>query len=152
MENQVVVFRVGNEYYGVDIASVESIIKMQAITAVPHAPEFVEGVTNLRGIILPVIDLRKRFGLPQVEATRESRIIVITLEGTKLGMVVDAVSEVLSIPEGSVEPPSPLVSTVGTAFIQGIAKLDGRLVVLVNLDKIFSREEKEELQPEAIAA
>jgi purine-binding chemotaxis protein CheW len=146
MENQVVIFRVGNELYGVDIASVESIIKMQAITAVPHAPQFVEGVTNLRGIILPVIDLRKRFGLGQIEATKDSRIIVVALDGTKLGMVVDAVSEVLSIAEGTVEPPSPLVSTVDTAFIQGIAKLDGRLVILVNLEKIFSRVEKEELQ------
>jgi purine-binding chemotaxis protein CheW len=146
MENQVVIFRVGNELYGVDIASVESIIKMQAITAVPHAPQFVEGVTNLRGIILPVIDLRKRFGLSQVEETKDSRIIVVAMDGTKLGMVVDAVSEVLSIPEGTVEPPSPLVSTVDTAFISGIAKLDGRLVILVNLEKIFSRVEKEELQ------
>jgi purine-binding chemotaxis protein CheW len=146
MENQVVIFRVCNEFYGVDIASVESIIKMQAITAVPHAPEFVEGVTNLRGIILPVIDLRKRFGLTQIEATKDSRIIVVSMEGIKLGMVVDAVSEVLSIPDGAVEPPSPLVSTLDTAFIQGIAKLDGRLVILVNLEKIFSRVEKEELQ------
>jgi len=146
MENQVVIFRVGNELYGVDIASVESIIKMQAITAVPHAPQFVEGVTNLRGIILPVIDLRNRFGLTQIEATKDSRIIVVSLDGTKLGMVVDAVSEVLSIPEGTIEPPSPLVSTVDTAFIQGIAKLDGRLVILVNLEKVFSRSEKEELQ------
>ncbi len=146
MENQVVIFRVGNEQYGVDIASVESIIKMQAITAVPHAPQFVEGVTNLRGIILPVIDLRNRFGLPRIETTKDSRIIVVSLEGTKLGMVVDAVSEVLSIPDGTVEPPSPLVSTLDTAFISGIAKLDGRLVILINLEKVFSRSEKEELQ------
>jgi purine-binding chemotaxis protein CheW len=146
MENQVVIFRVGNEQYGVDIASVESIIKMQAITAVPHAPMFVEGVTNLRGIILPVIDLRNRFGLPRIETTKDSRIIVVSLEGTKLGMVVDAVSEVLSIPDGTVEPPSPLVSTLDTAFISGIAKLDGRLVILINLEKVFSRSEKEELQ------
>jgi purine-binding chemotaxis protein CheW len=152
MENQVVIFRVGNELYGVDIASVESIIKMQAITAVPHAPQFVEGVTNLRGIILPVIDLRKRFGLGQIDATKDSRIIVVALDGTKLGMVVDAVSEVLSIAEGTVEPPSPLVSTVDTAFIQGIAKLDGRLVILVNLEKIFSRVEKEEMQASLEAA
>ena len=146
MENQVVIFRVGNEQYGVDIASVESIIKMQAITAVPHAPMFVEGVTNLRGIILPVIDLRNRFGLPRIDTTKDSRIIVISLDGTKLGMVVDAVSEVLSIPDGTVEPPSPLVSTLDTAFISGIAKLDGRLVILINLEKVFSRSEKEELQ------
>jgi len=95
MENQIVVFELGSEQFGVSIASVESIIKMQAITKMPQAPSFVEGVTNLRGKVLPVIDLRLRFGLTRQEATRNSRIIVISVNKTEIGMIVDGVSEVL---------------------------------------------------------
>jgi purine-binding chemotaxis protein CheW len=94
MENQIVVFEIGSEDFGVEISSVESIIKMQPVTRLPHTPEFVEGVTNLRGKVLPVIDLRKRFGLPPKEADKNSRIIVVSLGETETGMIVDAVSEV----------------------------------------------------------
>ena len=103
MEKQLVVFELSNEHYGVDISSVESIIKMQAITVVPQAPTFVEGVTNLRGSVLPVIDLRKRFGLMQEDSTKNSRIVVVSIRGTKVGMIVDAVSEVLRVPEEAIQ-------------------------------------------------
>ena len=98
MENQLVVFKLVNEYYGIDIAAVESIIKLQPITAVPHAPFFVEGVINLRGAILPVIDLRKRFGLLTVEPTKDTRIVIVEINNVMAGMVVDAVTEVLRLP------------------------------------------------------
>lgn len=145
MGNQLVVFRLAKEFYGVDIAAVDGIIKMQEITRVPHTPAFVEGVTNLRGTVLPVIDLRKRFGLPMSEMDRDTRIVVVNMESMKVGMVVDAVSEVLTLPEGSVEPPSPIVTSVDTTYIKGIAKIEKRLVILVELSKVLDTEETGEL-------
>ncbi len=146
MESQLVVFDLANEHYGVDIGAVESIIKLQPITAVPHAPRFVEGITNLRGTVLPVIDLRKRFGLPIKEATRETRIVVAEMDDTQVGMMVDAVTEVLRVDEEAIEPPSPIVATVDSTFITGIAKVDGRLIILLDLGKVLSPDEQASLQ------
>jgi purine-binding chemotaxis protein CheW len=146
MENQLVVFDLANEHYGVDIAAVDGIVKMQQITAVPHAPSFVEGITNLRGEVLPVIDLRKRFGLSQGDATKETRIVHVNVDGVRVGMVVDAVSEVLRVAEEDIEPPSPIVTTVDSGFITGIAKVDERLIILLDLGKVLSTEEQAELQ------
>ncbi len=145
MEQQLVVFELANEHYGLDISAVEGIIKMQAITKMPQAPSFVEGVTNLRGTVVPVIDLRKRFTLPVLEHTKDTRIVVVYMEKTKIGMIVDGVSEVLRIPEEAIEPTPPMVSTVNTAFIRGIAKLEGRLVTLLDLSKVLSYEEQASL-------
>ena len=138
MERQLVVFRMGNEHYGVDIGKVEGIVNMLPITAVPDAPNYVEGVTNLRGEVLPVLSLRKRFGLPDVETTRQTRIVVVETSGSKVGMIVDEVNEVLRVDEEAIEPPSPVVTTVDSAFITGIAKIDERLVILVNLGMLLS--------------
>ena len=146
MERQLVIFELAQEFYGVDIAAVEGIIKMQPITSMPHAPAFMEGVTNLRGSVLPVIDLRKRFNLPGDAVTKDSRIVVVDVHGAKIGMVVDAVSEVLRVPEESVEPPPPMVATVDSAFIKGIAKMGERLIILLDLSKVLSAEEKSDLQ------
>ncbi len=151
MENQIVVFELGSEYFAVDIAKVESIIKMQAITQLPHTPAFVEGVTNLRGKVLPVIDLRKRFALDSHEADRNSRIIVVCVEQIEVGMVVDAVSEVLTIPEQAVEVAPGITTTIDLSFISGIAKLDERLVILLDLTRVLSRQEKAELPTAVIA-
>jgi len=146
MEKQMVVFRLANEYYGVDIFSVASIIEKQEIIAVPRSPEYVEGVTNLRGMVLPVIDLRKRFGLEQGEETKETRIIVVELGDLTVGMTVDAVSQVLRIEEDEIEPPSPIVTTIDSAFIVGIAKTDDRLIIALDLQKVLATEEQAELQ------
>ena len=145
MENQIVVFELGREYYGVDIAAVESIIKMQPITHLPHAPSFVYGITNLRGKVLPVIDLRKRFGLPAQEMDKDSRIIVVSMAEAEVGMIVDGVSEVLTVPEGTTEPAPTITSSIDSAFITGIAKLDQRLVILLDLGKVLTTEEQEHL-------
>ena len=145
MDNQIVVFELGAEQFGVEIAMVESIIKMQSITGMPHAPSFVEGVTNLRGKVLPVIDLHKRFGIPTCEADKNSRIIVVTVGGTEVGMIVDGVSEVLTLPEGAVEAAPAIATTVDSAFITGIAKLDGRLVILLDLHRVLSTQEQVDL-------
>jgi purine-binding chemotaxis protein CheW len=138
MENQIVVFELGSEYFGVEIAKVESIIKMQPITQMPHVPAFVEGITNLRGRVLPIIDLRKRFGLLPQEADKNSRIIVVSVDQTEVGMIVDGVSEVISVPEGAVEATPAITSNLDSAFITGIAKLDQRLVILLDIQRILT--------------
>jgi len=145
MENQLVVFQLAQEHYGVDIAAVEGIIKMQTITKMPHTPEFVEGVTNLRGVVVPVVDLRRRFGLPAQEADRDTRIMVVFMGSSKIGMIVDAVSQVLRIPEEAVEPPPPMITSVNSAFIKGIAKLENQLVILLDLAKVLNTVEKESI-------
>lgn len=146
MERQLVVFELGSEHYGVDIAVVESIIKLQAITVVPRAPHFVEGVTNLRGKILPVIDLRKRLGLPMQPPTKNTRIMVVEAQGAIVGMIVDGVSEVLRISPEAIEPPAPLVTSVEAAFITGIAKVAERLVILLDLSQVLAPPEAEALR------
>ncbi len=153
MENQLVVFSLADEHYGVDIGAVESIIKLQPITAVPRAPGFIQGVTNLRGAVLPVIDLRERFGLPANGTTRDTRIVVIEMNGDQVGMVVDAVSEVLSVPKEDIEaPPAIVVSTEHgdradrSNFITHIAKVGERLIILLDLGQVLNIEEKTDLQ------
>ncbi|MBP7891931.1 MAG: chemotaxis protein CheW [Firmicutes bacterium] len=142
-EMQLVVFELGDESYGVDISRVQDINRMQEITEIPHAPESVVGVINLRGRVIPVIDLRKRFGLPDAVHTKDTRIVVVHLEGNLIGVIVDAVSQVLRIPAGIVEPPSPVLAGVDSRYLRGIAKLDDRLVILLDLDFVLSRREQE---------
>lgn len=146
MERQLVVFDLGGEHFGVDIVAVDGIVDMMEITRVPQSPEFVEGVTNLRGSILPVIDLRKRLRLPVLDRTKETRIVVVNMDGLKVGMVVDAVSEVLTISDDVIEPPPPSITSVDTAFITGIAKVAPRLIILLDLVKVLSMEEKAALK------
>ncbi|HZW04231.1 MAG TPA: chemotaxis protein CheW [Anaerolineaceae bacterium] len=145
MEEQLVVFELAGESYGVEIASVESIIKMQAITRLPQAPDFVDGITNLRGSIIPVVDLRKRFGLATQEPSRETRIVIANMNGMKVGIVVDAVNQVIRLPDDAVEPPPQMSVTINSTFIKSIAKVDGSLIILIDLAKVLSVEEKEAL-------
>ncbi|GAP09722.1 CheW protein [Bellilinea caldifistulae] len=145
MEHQLVVFELENEKYGVDIASVEGIIKMQEITRLPHAPEFIEGITNLRGTIVPVVDLRTRFGLPRKEPTRDTRIVIANMDSSKVGIIVDAVTQVIRVPEDKIEPPPQMSVTINSAFIKNIAKLESELVILLDLGKVLSTEEREAL-------
>ena len=155
MEQQLVVFELADEFYGVDIAAVESIIKLQPITKVPHAPGFIEGITNLRGAVLPVLDLRKRFGLGANNTNKNNRIVVVVVNNTKVGMIVDAVSEVLRVPSEAIEPPPSMVMNVDSTFITGIAKVNTmensndnshtRLIILLDLRKILSVDESANL-------
>jgi purine-binding chemotaxis protein CheW len=145
MEQQIVVFELANEHYGLDISTVEGIIKMQSITKMPQAPNYVEGITNLRGSVVPVMDLRRRFGLATQERTKDTRIVVVYINSVKVGMIVDGVSQVLRIQDDTIEPPPPMVTTINSAFIKGIAKLDNQLVILLDLTKVLSIEEKAEL-------
>ncbi len=142
---QLVVFQLANEYYGVDIGAVNTIIRMQEVTEVPRTPDFVEGVINLRGSIIPVIDLRKRFGLPVGETTKATRIVVVEANSAMIGMIVDAVAETLRLPSDAIEPPSSVVASVDSDYLRGIGKLQDRLVILLDLDKILSTSEQKSL-------
>jgi purine-binding chemotaxis protein CheW len=138
---QVVVLELAGEAYGVDIQRVQEIIRMQPITRVPNGPAGVEGVTNLRGRVIPVLDLRQRFGLAQTPPTRQSRIVVAELGEHAVGLVVDGVSEVLPVPPDAVEPPSALVATADSLYLRGVAKLGERLVLLLDLARLLSRQD-----------
>ena len=142
MEKQLVIFELGNENFGIDIASVEGIVKLQEITKIPQAPLYMEGITNHRGSVLPVIDLHKRFGIGEHEQTNDARIVVAHVGEIKIGMIVSAVSEVLTIDDSVIEPPPPMVSNVNSEFIVGVAKIDKRLVILLDLAKVLSADEK----------
>ncbi len=149
-EEQLVAFDVAGEIYGIDIADVQEIIRLPTITKIPRAPRFVEGVINLRGHIIPVIDLRKRFGIPEAEPTKESRIVVVQVGDTTIGMRVDAVTEVLRIRSDSIEPPSAIVTGTDSAFLRGVGRLDqdgeeGRLIVLLDTQAIISWQDAADL-------
>ncbi|MBA4383523.1 MAG: chemotaxis protein CheW [Anaerolinea sp.] len=145
MEKQLVIFELGAENFGIDIASVEGINKMLDITKIPQAPSFLLGITNLRGSVLPVIDLQMRFGMKSQEQTSETRIVVANLDGIKIGMVVSAVSEVLTIDDKVIEPPPPMVSNINSEYITGVAKIDKRLVILLDLSKVLTLDEKNQV-------
>jgi purine-binding chemotaxis protein CheW len=138
MDSQWVTFILGKESYGLDISAVNSIIKIQPITAVPHAPEFITGVTNLRGAILPIIDLRARFGLPCAEYTRNTRIIVVGVDDFQVGMIVDGVSEVKVISDQQIEPLPSQVLSVSSNFIRSLANLESGVVILLDLRRVLT--------------
>ncbi|MCH7554176.1 MAG: chemotaxis protein CheW [Chloroflexi bacterium] len=137
-EQQLVVFSLAGEAYGIDINAVREIIRMQTITNVPRTPEFVEGVINLRGKVIPVVNLRMRFGLPVVEQTDDHRIVWVDIQGQDIGMIVDAVTEVTRIKTDSVEPPSSVITTAESDYLAGLAKLDGRMIILLELDRVLA--------------
>ena len=138
---QLVTFSIGEEEFGVNILKVQEIIRTMEITKVPRAPDFVEGVINLRGKVIPIIDLRRRFGLAPRGHDKNTRIIVIEMSGIIVGFVVDAVSEVLRIPKSTVEPAPPVVAGVDADYISGVGKLEDRLLILLDLDKLLSSED-----------
>ena len=142
---QVVSFKLGEEEFGLDILRVQEIIRLQELTHVPNSPDFVEGVINLRGSVIPIIALRKRFGLPEADRDRQTRIIVIEVEHMVLGFIVDSVSEVLRIPVSTVVPP-PRLERIEREFVSGVCKLDGRLLILLDVDQVLGVE----VRPEAV--
>ena len=145
METQIVVFALEDEHYGLEIAAVYEIIRHQPITAVPQAPGFVEGVINLRGRIIPVVDLRQRFGLTAAPASASSRIVVCDAASTRVGLVVDGVSEVLMVPAEAIEATPAVAVGRNSEYVRGIAKIGDGLIILLDLDHLFSNEENESL-------
>lgn len=136
-ERQLVVFSLAGEAYGVDIERVQEIIRLQNITHVPRTPPYVNGVINLRGKIVPVVDLRRRLALPCSDLSEESRIVVVKVEESTIGMIVDAVNEVYRVDGSRIEPISPFIVSVNTDYLLGIVRSDDRLIVLIDLDAVF---------------
>lgn len=143
---QLVSFKLGNEEFGVDILKVQEINRMLDITEVPNSPDFVKGVVNLRGRIIPVIDLRSRLNMPTLDHTNKTRIVVIELEGNTVGFIVDEVNEVLRIPKNITEPPPAMVSGIDSDYITAVGKLEDRLLILLDMTKVLSTEEEAVLQ------
>jgi len=136
---QLVTFTLGQEEYAVDILKVQEINRMKEITRVPNSPSYVEGVINLRGKVIPVVDLRKKFDLVEKENDEQSRIMIMDIQGITMGLVVDSVSEVLRIPSNTVEPTPPMASNISAEFIKGIAKLEDRLIILLDMDRLLGK-------------
>jgi purine-binding chemotaxis protein CheW len=142
---QLVSFNIGDEEFGVDILQVQEIIRMLEVTRVPNAPEYIDGVINLRGKVIPIIDLRRRFGMDRKGHDKNTRIVVVELSGQVVGFVVDAVSEVLRIPRSVTEPPPSIVGGVRKEYITAVGKLEDRLLILLDLEKVLKSEERDEM-------
>ena len=144
---QLVSFMIDDVEYGVDILSVHEILRLMEITRLPNTPDFIKGVINLRGHVIPVVDTRKRFGLPDTESTDLTRIIVIESDEKKVGLMVDDVYQVVRIPGVYVDAPSDLIEGVSEDFVAGIGRLHDRLIVILNMSNIvFSDEELENME------
>lgn len=143
---QLVSFNIGEEEFGVDILRVQEINRMVEITRVPNSPDYVEGVINLRGKVIPIIYMRKRLGMPSKPLDKDTRIIVVEIDKRVIGFIVDSVNEVLRINKSITEPPPTMVAGIDSDFITSIAKLEDRLLILLDLEKILTKSEVEELK------
>ena len=142
---QFVEFKLGEEEYGVDILQVKTIERMMDITRVPKAPQFVEGVINLRGEIVPVIDLKKRFDLPISQETDNTRIIIVNVDDITVGMIVDSANEVIQLPQDAIEPAPSIVGGIDSDFLEGVGKMDGKLLIILDLSKILKSNEIDQI-------
>jgi purine-binding chemotaxis protein CheW len=145
-ELQIVGFRVGQQSFGVPISVIHEIVRVPEITAVPDSPNFVEGVINLRGKIVPVVDLRKRFGEKTVTRNKKNRILVSESEGKLVGLIVDSASEVLKISETEIDLPPRVLEQGELNYVTGLGKLQGRLMILIDLNKTLQRGELRRLE------
>lgn len=145
-EMKLVVFRLADEEFGAAIQQVHEIIRLVEVTRVPRAPRFIEGVINLRGRVIPILDLRRRFDLPMNAPTAQQRIMEVEVEGQIIGMVVDAVSEVVSIPVDAIEPPPPMIADIAGKYITGIAKISDRILILLDFNQILSNQEAQQIE------
>lgn len=140
-ELQVVGFRIGRETFGLPISLVREIVRVPEITSVPNAPDYIEGVINLRGRIIPVVDLRKRFGEVVAAPSKKNRVVVVELESRLIGLLVNSASEVLRIPPSEIQAPQDVFQEGEMNYITGVGKLKGRLVILLDLNRILQRGE-----------
>lgn len=143
---QLVSFTIGQEEFGLNIQRIQEINRVVEITRVPNSPEFVVGVINLRGKVIPIIDLRRRFGFPPKESDKNTRIIVVELDNMVVGFIVDAVREVIRIPKSITEPPPPIIAGIGSEYIISVAKMENRLLILLDIERLLRDKEKQELE------
>jgi purine-binding chemotaxis protein CheW len=148
-ELQVVGFRIGDETFGVRIGSVREIVRVPEITSVPNAQETIEGVINLRGKIIPVVDLRKRFSQIEIVADKKNRILVVELDSKLVGLIVNSASEVLKIPPSEIESPGSVFADGESSYVTGVGKLKGRLIILLDISKLLRRPEFKKLEEAA---
>jgi purine-binding chemotaxis protein CheW len=148
-ELQVVGFRIGEETFGVRIGSVREIVRVPEITTVPNAQETIEGVINLRGKIIPVVDLRKRFGQIEITTDKKNRILVVELGNKLVGLIVNSASEVLKIPPSEIESPGSVFADGESSYVTGVGKLKGRLIILLDISKLLHRPEFKKLEEAA---
>ena len=139
-----VTFRLGTGEYAIDIMQAKEIIKMEKITLIPNAPDFVEGVINLRGNIIPIIDLKKRFNLEETDGDKNTGIIIVKIEDVDMGIIIDSISKVVSMANSDIQPPPPMLSGIGQKYIKGVGKLEDKLLVVLDLEKLFSSDEDDE--------
>lgn len=142
---QMVTFGIAGENYAFDILKVKEIIMMTSITRMPKCPDFIEGVVNLRGQVIPIIDLRKRFLLSTKEYDDNTRIIIVDISGETIGLIVDEVYQVMSIPESSISPPSAIIAGISSEYLQGIGRMGDKMLIILDLEKILTHEEKTEV-------
>lgn len=138
---ELISFTVGSEEYGLELFRVKEVIRVPRITWLPKAPRFVKGIISLRGQVIPIVDLREKFGLPPAEQTGSTRIIVVEMNGRSVGVVVDATSQVVRVPTADIEAGPPVMGRTAGEYITGVAKRDEELIVLIDLDKLLGTEE-----------
>src|SRR5689334_10640125 len=148
-ELQVVGFRIGEETFGVRIGSVREIVRVPEITSVPNAQDTIEGVINLRGKIIPVIDLRKRFGQAEIKPDKKNRILVVELDNKLIGLIVNSASEVLKISPAEIEAPGSVFADGESGYVTGVGKLHDRLIILLDISKLLHRPELKRLEEAA---
>ncbi len=146
MNKQLVTFAIDTEEYGLEILKVQEVVRLPHITRLPRAPLFIKGVINLRGNIIPIIDLREKFGLKSEKYTETTRVIIIEVVDKKLGMIVDNVSQVVRVAESSIAPPPPMISGEANQYLAGVVRLDERLIILLNVENILTHDEVIQLE------
>lgn len=145
-EIKVIVFRLKDEEYGVEVNQVKSIERLEHITRVPRTPHFIKGVINMRGIVTPIVDLRRRFGIEEAEYNEATRVIIVAVDEIEVGLIVDSANDVIDIPINAIEPPPEVVGGIEAVYLRGVAKLDRRLLILLNLDKVLNTDEIKQLE------
>lgn len=145
-EIKVIVFQLKDEEYGVEVDQVRSIERMQHITRVPRTPDFVKGVINLRGVVTPIIELRNRFDIEEIEHSDSTRIIIVAVGDMEVGLIVDAANDVVDIPSNIIEPPPEVVGGIEADYLRGVAKMEKRLLILLNLNKVLNPKELKEIK------
>lgn len=144
--SKVIVFQLNDQQYGVGIQQVRSIEKLQNITKIPNTSDFIKGVINLRGEVIAIIDLRERLNITQTEITDHTRILIVSIDGVQIGLIVDSATDVLDIDPTVIDPSPEIVGEIDVTFVQGVAKLENRLLILLDLARVLSFNEIDEVK------